>query len=412
MGNSKTIVCPNCGAVSSNLDNCEYCGSILVKIASVLVPSSEDTMSEMKNLGFGKSAYVSPTILEGVEKCISLSERFNITIVMPLFLEKNPLLFRMEFSYSPKTSCALKLCFNMQHAWGTSLFSIIERSDISEIFEISQNGNWMYGSVVLDNNARTITQFIQYVVGKLYKQTSDIRIGFLATYFNNYKYLFNKNLDGRPIKFVYNYNEDLETYVDYDHYVEFITLKGGHLNQHSLSYVFPYDKALYDILSADSIMRCILRTTEHYAVDVDIFNALDKKAIWSSEESKQKYITRCKEVCSRYYFCKNIFPHAGVQTIENEPKHLPMLGDSCSCGNNVFGFISEDYDPQVYGPIEDYIKKEEDKIRQEAASDVEEIINEMQRRHVVARVGTSKGGCLPVLIPIVIIMGILGYVIF
>ncbi len=63
MENSKTIVCPNCGAVSSNLDNCEYCGSILVKIASVLMPSSEDIMSEMKNLGFGKSAYVSPKIL-------------------------------------------------------------------------------------------------------------------------------------------------------------------------------------------------------------------------------------------------------------------------------------------------------------------------------------------------------------
>ena len=69
METSKTIICPNCGAVSTNLENCEYCGSILVKIASVLETSSEDTMSEMKNLGFGKSVYVSLRILEKLEKC-------------------------------------------------------------------------------------------------------------------------------------------------------------------------------------------------------------------------------------------------------------------------------------------------------------------------------------------------------
>ena len=87
--------------------------------------------------------------------------------------------------------------------------------------------------------------------------------------------------------------------------------------------------------------------------------------IWNSEESKQKYIARSKEISSRSYYIKNIYP--------NEEEH-----------SRLWGLISEDYDPQIYGPIEEYIKKEEDKIHKEAALDAERIANIIQRRHEVA----------------------------
>ena len=219
METNKTLVCPNCGASSANLDKCEYCGSILVKIASVLVPSSEDTKSEMKKLGFGNTLYVDSRILERIEKCISLSERFNIVMIMPLFVHDKH--FRIELNCTPKTSYVLKLCFNMDDYHGNRFFNMFESSQISEMFEIFQNGNWMYCSVVLDNDARTITQFIQYILRLLDEQTSNIVIGFLTTYLNNYKYLFKRH-NGRPIEFVYD--EDFETDINYKNYVKMITI--------------------------------------------------------------------------------------------------------------------------------------------------------------------------------------------
>lgn len=394
MENSKTIVCPNCGAVSSNLDNCEYCGSILVKIASVLMPSSEDIMSEMKNLGFGKSAYVSPKILGKLEECISLSARLNVNTFIGLYIKYDKQHYRMEFRHTPSSSSVLELCFDMNNGNNNQKFIAFENSKISKMFELHQNGRRMYGSVALDNDTRTIAQFIQFLLNDIYSLTdAELTIGPVSTHINHYKYTFGDE-NKRPVEFVYD--KDFKERKYYDDYIENITMKNSswhlYLQEYSKGL---YDKALYDIVFADPILRCKVDESYEDEVDTDTQLALDEdgKVIWGLEESKQKYIAACKGICSRYYYCKNIF--------------LKEVG-----GSRIFGIISKDYDPQVYGPIEDYIKKEEDKIRQEAASDVEEIINEMQRRHVVARVGTSKSGCLPVLIPIVIIMGILGYVIF
>ena len=80
MGNSKTIVCPNCGAVSSNLDNCEYCGSIMVRIASIFQEEGKDVSKELKKLGIEKSAYVNPVMLEAIEKCVIQCQKYNTEI--------------------------------------------------------------------------------------------------------------------------------------------------------------------------------------------------------------------------------------------------------------------------------------------------------------------------------------------
>ena len=391
MDNSKTIICPNCGAVSTNLDNCEYCGSILVKIASVLAPNSRDAKSELKDFGFGKTVYVSPKILEKVEQCIALSERLNTTT----YTGHNS----MEFSYSPTHSSMLMLRFDMSDDGKNKEFIKFENSQIAKIFDIYQDGNFMYGSVALDNDTRTITQLIQYISNQIFLiSDAKLYIRPVATLVNNHRYEFSGEIR-KPLEFVFDKNDfgygssDLllkETKVErysYTHYIKTITMKdsGWYLR------LKDYSEALYDIVFSDPILRC--KVDESYKDKVDIHTRLklneDGNVIWGSDESKRKYIAKCKEICSRSYYIKNIYHRVNY----------------CN-----FGIINEDYDPQVYGPIEEYITTEENKIHKEAASEAEQIANEMQNRHKVATI--SNSGCLPILIPIIVIVGIMGYFIF
>ena len=391
MDNSKTIICPNCGAVSTNLDNCEYCGSILVKIASVLAPTSRDAKSELKDFGFGKTVYVSPKILEKVEQCIALSERLNITTYTGNI--------SIEFSYSPAHSSMLKLCYDMSDDRRNKEFIKFENSQISKIFDIYQDGNFMYGSVALDNDTRTITQLIQYISNQIFLiSDANLYVRPVATLVNNHRYEFSSEIR-KPLEIVFDKNDlgygssDLElkglndVLNSYTHYIKIITMKysGWYLR------LKEYSEALYDIVFSDPILRC--KVDENYKDKVDIHTRLklneDGNVIWGSDESKRKYIAKCKEICSRSYYIKNIYHRVNYRN---------------------FGIINEDYDPQVYGPIEEYITTEENKIHKEAASEAEQIANEMQNRHKVATI--SNSGCLPILIPIIVIVGIMGYFIF
>ena len=76
----QTIVCPNCGAVTASNQNCEYCGSMLTKVASVLCKGADDVKASLKDLGFGKSAYVSSNILRAVKRTITQCNKHNTVI--------------------------------------------------------------------------------------------------------------------------------------------------------------------------------------------------------------------------------------------------------------------------------------------------------------------------------------------
>lgn len=360
MENSKTIVCPNCGAVSTNLDKCEYCGSILVKIASILAPSSEDTMSEMKKLGFGKTVYVSPKILEAVEKCISLSERLTIPTVVKFCSNWNTNKFNIEFECNPTSHSILKFIFDMNNGGNDLRYHLFEQSQIAKMFEIYQDAHYMRVAVTLDNDAKTISQFIRHIICGIFMCSDDERMEIcLFTYLNNLKYEFASECKS-PIEFATSNS-------GYSEYMKEILMEGKLIAP-------PRDKALYDIIYADPILRYRIDPCSTNLSTDTLLKVSKGSVIWNSEESKQKYIARSKEISSRSYYIKNIYPN------EEERGRL-------------WGLISEDYDPQMYGPIEEYIKKEEDKIHKEAALDAERIANIIQRRHEVAvSVGKSVLG--------------------
>ncbi|MBO5581474.1 MAG: hypothetical protein J5948_03060 [Bacteroidales bacterium] len=56
----QTIVCPNCGANASNHQNCEYCGSLLVRFRSL----GEDINDKV----FGKNAYIVPELEDNLKR--------------------------------------------------------------------------------------------------------------------------------------------------------------------------------------------------------------------------------------------------------------------------------------------------------------------------------------------------------
>jgi len=64
--NTKTITCPNCGANPSNMMNCEYCGSMLIRFAE-----NNITVDDTK---YGKTARIIPGLMDALQTNLSLQE--------------------------------------------------------------------------------------------------------------------------------------------------------------------------------------------------------------------------------------------------------------------------------------------------------------------------------------------------
>lgn len=192
MDNSKTIVCPNCGAVSSNLDNCEYCGSILVRVASIFHEEGKDVMKELKEQGIGKSVYVNPTILESIEENANRCKRFNTTVecFYPLYDEGLRWWFpNISIVFHPDSTSILKIKYNMGNSKDNRYFGSFEESRISKLFEISQEGNSMICSLLMDGDIKTTAQIIAHIIKKrFYIDDSFIRTSEFVT-LNGVKYL-------------------------------------------------------------------------------------------------------------------------------------------------------------------------------------------------------------------------------
>lgn len=176
MGNSKTIVCPNCGAVSSNLDNCEYCGSILVKVASIFHEEGKDVTKELEKLGIGTSVYVNPAIMESIEKNTNRCKRFNTTVecFFPLHyrIEVEDWRYRIEdrwldnisIIFHPNSAPILKIKYFMGDSIENEIFKRFESLRISRLFKITQEGNSMICSSQMDDDVKTTAQIIASII--------------------------------------------------------------------------------------------------------------------------------------------------------------------------------------------------------------------------------------------------------
>ena len=173
MENSKTIVCPNCGAVSTNLDNCEYCGSILVKLASLFQAEGKDVSKELKEIGIGKSVYTNPIILSAVKMHIKQSNKYDTEIYSKFSYRSShdrceQTRIKIELCSFHNSAPILKIFFDMTDEHDNRRFNFFENyCDIYQLFEVEQDDCWMNCSLQLDNDARLTAQLIMYVITKI-----------------------------------------------------------------------------------------------------------------------------------------------------------------------------------------------------------------------------------------------------
>lgn len=191
----QTIVCPNCGAVTASNQNCEYCGSMLTKVASILCNNSDDVKASLKDLGFGKSAYVSSNILRAVERTITQCNKHNTVIetytaiteseligwdvkleltshwlklpktdrLLLGMIVKDPLSMSI-ISSTPNTPPVLMLKYYMMCREANRSYSYFENSSIGELFNKQQVGDFMVCTMELDSDSKTSAQLIKYIL--------------------------------------------------------------------------------------------------------------------------------------------------------------------------------------------------------------------------------------------------------
>lgn len=169
MENLQTIVCPNCGAVTSSNKNCEYCGSILSRVASAFYDENNEK-ANIKDLGFGKTAYVSFKLVSAIEKSIKQSQKHNTDVTC--VLGKITLKTRVG-GYTDM----LQIEFNMNESYDNDRFTAFESSRLGKLFSIHQKGCLMICSLQLDNDTITTAQIVQYILRNVFlKNDSDISV--------------------------------------------------------------------------------------------------------------------------------------------------------------------------------------------------------------------------------------------
>lgn len=169
----QTIVCPNCGAVTASNQNCEYCGSMLTKVASILCNDSDDVKASLKDLGFGKSAYVSNKLLEVVERTIKGGEKYNT--IATSYSKIGTRAINIWIAYGPEHPLNLSFIYDMTDSTANRYYSYLEdeKKDykIGKLFHKKQNGNKMFCIIELDKDVNTSVQFIQYLLKELFSKS-------------------------------------------------------------------------------------------------------------------------------------------------------------------------------------------------------------------------------------------------
>jgi hypothetical protein len=169
----QTIVCPNCGAVTASNQNCEYCGSMLTKVATALCKEGDDVKASLKDLGFGKSAYVSNKLLEVVERTIKGGEKYNT--IATSYSKIGTCAINIWISYGPEHPLNLSFIYDMTDSTANRYYSYLEdeKKDykIGKLFHKKQNGNKMFCIIELDKDVNTSVQFIQYLLKELFSKS-------------------------------------------------------------------------------------------------------------------------------------------------------------------------------------------------------------------------------------------------
>lgn len=179
MKQAQTIQCPKCGTITDCKENCTNCNSMLPRVAAVLCNGKDDVNTALKYLGFGDSAYVSPSLLEVIEKTKTQCKKHNETITS--FTDtKNISGVSFMFIASPTIPLRFVISYDMRDSTAEQHFERIQSSKIGKLFLIQQEENYMNCIAVTYDDAKTTAQFVRYVLKELF-DTNDANLYFSTT---------------------------------------------------------------------------------------------------------------------------------------------------------------------------------------------------------------------------------------
>lgn len=170
----QTIVCPNCGAVTASNQNCEYCGSMLTKVATALCNEGDDIKTTLSDLGFGKSAYVSYKLVHAIENNIKQSQKHNAKTTCIIKCKYYGCVITLN---TPECGypTVLQIEFGMDNSSTYDEFTSFENSHLVKLFSIRQEHNYldmgsdyMICSLQLDDDTRTSAQIVQYILKEVF----------------------------------------------------------------------------------------------------------------------------------------------------------------------------------------------------------------------------------------------------
>lgn len=169
-----TIVCPNCGAVTASNQNCEYCGSMLTKVATILCKEGEVVETTLKNHGFGKGIYVSRMTQNVINKVLNQCKKHNTKVSSSKCIND----VKMTFIAEPDSHVILTLRYPMFKDNSSRLYFSLENEQrqIGMLFNKRQSASFMICSVLLDSNIETAAQFVQFLLKEHFNITDIDRV--------------------------------------------------------------------------------------------------------------------------------------------------------------------------------------------------------------------------------------------
>lgn len=172
----KTIVCPNCGANTTNHQNCEYCGSMLVRCYEMM-DCNEDGIDELLN-DIRSQAYVSPLLCERVGKTDRHSKKHKAEVWTEFeFYYCSKWHRHVRVIMNPQSKMAeLVFMFDMENEYEERKYHRLIERQLSKLLKVEQDGTLMIFTMEIDKNERSIALFIKYFANRILLEEGDNRI--------------------------------------------------------------------------------------------------------------------------------------------------------------------------------------------------------------------------------------------
>lgn len=168
----QTIVCPNCGASATNHQNCEYCGSLLVRLVGNTTPglSVESFKQSFIRLEGGTLEHLLNELIEGRAQRLSVCKYWKGKIMHNF----ESSLFFVEFNDANELELVMRFTgeASVKEALNNRFLSIPESALFTNINKFGNFGGYVY-SINYGQDVKSAAHIISKLTSALFGLTDD-----------------------------------------------------------------------------------------------------------------------------------------------------------------------------------------------------------------------------------------------